>query len=114
MLSEFLPAALAAFQAKDVGLAHPEVRAVPAAAPTTAAAAALSKVRLRSLLRKAGRYGIGEPRVPVAQESLGTEAVADHEQRPARPARGRLAPPACLHYGASRSPAVDLARTAAA
>ncbi|MDQ1031679.1 transposase [Streptomyces umbrinus] len=55
LLREFFPSALAAFQVKNVGLAHPEARAVLAAAPTPAAAAALSKARLRSLLRKAGR-----------------------------------------------------------
>jgi transposase len=55
LLREYFPAALTAFQVKHVGLASPEARTVLTAAPTPAAAARLSKARLRSLLVKAGR-----------------------------------------------------------
>jgi transposase len=55
LLREFFPAALTAFQIKHVGLASPEARAILAAAPTPAAAARLTKTRLRTLLTKAGR-----------------------------------------------------------
>ena len=55
LLREYFPAALTAFQVKHVGLASPEARTVLAAAPTPAAAARLTKTRLRSLLIKAGR-----------------------------------------------------------
>ena len=55
ILREYFPAALTAFHVKHVGLASPEARAVLAAAPTPAAAARLTKARLRSLLTKSGR-----------------------------------------------------------
>jgi transposase len=55
LLREYFPAALTAFQVKHIGLASPEARTVLAAAPTPAAAAKLTKPRLRSLLIKAGR-----------------------------------------------------------
>jgi transposase len=55
LLREYFPAALTAFQVKHVGLASPEARTVLAAVPTPAAAARLTKTRLRSLLIKAGR-----------------------------------------------------------
>lgn len=55
LLREYFPAALAAFQVKHVGLASREARVVLAAAPTPAAAARLTKARLRTLLTKAGR-----------------------------------------------------------
>ena len=55
LLREYFPAALVAFQVKHIGLASPEARTVLAAASTPAAAAKLSKPRLRSLLIKAGR-----------------------------------------------------------
>ena len=55
LLREYFPAALTAFHVKHIGLASPEARTVLAAAPTPAAAAKLSKARLRTLLAKAGR-----------------------------------------------------------
>ena len=55
VLREFYPAALQAFQVKHIGLASPEARAILTAAPTPAAAAQLSKARLTSLLKRAGR-----------------------------------------------------------
>jgi transposase len=54
-LKQYFPAALAAFQVRGVGLDSREARAVLAAAPDPAAAAKLSRARLASVLRKAGR-----------------------------------------------------------
>jgi transposase len=55
VLREFYPAALEAFQVKHIGLASVEARAVLGAAPTPTAAAKLSKARLTTLLKRAGR-----------------------------------------------------------
>ncbi|GIF09931.1 IS110 family RNA-guided transposase [Actinoplanes siamensis] len=54
-LKQYFPAALAAFQVRGVGLDSRESRAVLAAAPNPMLAAALTKLQLRSVLRKSGR-----------------------------------------------------------
>jgi transposase len=54
-LREYFPGFLAAFAAARGGITRPEARAVLAAAPTPAAAAALTLTQLRSLLKEAGR-----------------------------------------------------------
>ncbi|MGO4426428.1 transposase, partial [Streptomyces sp. MCAF7] len=54
-LKQYFPAALAAFQVRGIGLDSREARAVLAAAPDPVAAARLTRVQLRSLLRKSGR-----------------------------------------------------------
>jgi transposase len=54
-LKQYFPAALAAFQVRGIGLDSREARAVLAAAPDPTVAASLTKAKLRSLLRKAGR-----------------------------------------------------------
>jgi transposase len=54
-LREYFPGFLAAFAAARGGIMRPEARAILAAAPTPAAAAALTLAQLRSLLAKAGR-----------------------------------------------------------
>src|ERR1700751_1401343 len=54
-LREYFPGFLAAFAAARGGIMRPEARAVLAAAPTPADAAALTLAQLRGLLRKAGR-----------------------------------------------------------
>ena len=64
LLREYYPAILAAFADKRDGLLRREARAILAAAPTPAAAAALTKPQLRALLKRAGR-----------QRALDTEAV---------------------------------------
>ena len=46
---------MTAFHVKHIGLASPEARTILAAAPTPAAAARLTKARLRALLVKSGR-----------------------------------------------------------
>jgi transposase len=56
LLKDFYPAALAAFaELPSGGLARADARTILAAAPTPAAAAKLTPVRLRRLLAKAGR-----------------------------------------------------------
>jgi transposase len=54
-LREYFPGFLAAYAAARGGITRPEARAVLAAAPTPAAAAALTLAQLRGLLKKAGR-----------------------------------------------------------
>ncbi|MFC9494997.1 IS110 family transposase [Streptomyces sp. NPDC056982] len=54
-LKQYFPAALAAFQVRGIGLDSREARTVLAAAPEPTAAAQLTRVKLRSLLRKIGR-----------------------------------------------------------
>jgi transposase len=54
-LREYYPAFLAAFAGTRGGILRPEARAVLAAAPTPADAAALILTQLRALLKKAGR-----------------------------------------------------------
>lgn len=54
-LREFYPAILAAFADKREGICSPEARTILAAAPTSTAAARLTRRRLQSLLRQAGR-----------------------------------------------------------
>jgi transposase len=55
LLREYYPGVLAAFADKRDGLLRPEARALLAAAPTPATGAALTKPRLRALLKRAGR-----------------------------------------------------------
>ena len=55
VLREYFPAALRAFAVKHVGLASAEARTILAAAPTPTAAARLTKAKLRTLLKQAGR-----------------------------------------------------------
>jgi transposase len=55
LLREYYPAILSAFADKRGGLLRPEARTILAAAPTPAAAAALTKTQLRALLKRAGR-----------------------------------------------------------
>ncbi len=54
-LREFYPAILAAFAEKREGICSPEARTILAAAPTPTAAARLTRRRLQSLLKQAGR-----------------------------------------------------------
>src|ERR1700746_2253194 len=54
-LREYYPGFLAAFADLKGGITRPEARVILAAAPTPAAAAALTLAQLRSLLKKAGR-----------------------------------------------------------
>ena len=63
-LREYFPGFLAAFGSARGGITRPEARAVLAAAPTPADAGRLTKARLASLLRKAGRSAASKPRPP--------------------------------------------------
>ena len=90
-LREYFPGFLAAFTGLDGGITRPEARAVLAAAPTPAAAAALTLAQLRSLLRRAGRQrGIDAEaarlrqafrqqqmrQLPLVEQAMGTQARA--------------------------------------
>jgi transposase len=90
-LREYYPAFLAAFTGARGGITRPEARAILAAAPTPAAAAALTLTQLRSLLRKAGRSrgidaeaarlreafrGPQMHQLPLVEDAMGRQAVA--------------------------------------
>src|SRR5512135_1969987 len=90
-LREYYPAFLAAFGAARGGITRPEARAVLAAAPTPAGAAALTLAQLRALLRKAGRSrgidaeaarlreAFGAPQMrqlPLVEQAMGRQALA--------------------------------------
>ncbi|MFF2619869.1 IS110 family transposase [Kitasatospora sp. NPDC058046] len=55
LLREYYPAAQAAFQHKQSGLARPDARTILTAAPTPGQAARLSLAQLRSALKRSGR-----------------------------------------------------------
>jgi transposase len=90
-LHEYYPGFLAAFGAARGGIMRPEARAVLAAAPTPADAAALTLAQLRGLLRKAGRsrgidteatrlheaFRTGQMRqLPLVEQAMGRQALA--------------------------------------
>jgi transposase len=90
-LREYYPAFLAAFGAARGGIMRPEARAVLAAAPTPAGAAALTLAQLRGALKKAGRSrGIEAEatrlreafrapqmrQLPLVEQAMGTQALA--------------------------------------
>jgi transposase len=90
-LREYFPAFLAAFTPVKGGIMRPEARAVLAAAPTPAAAAALTLTQLRALLKKAGRsrgldteatrlrdaFRISQMRqLPLVEQAMGRQTLA--------------------------------------
>ncbi len=90
-LREYFPGFLAAFADARGGIARPEARAVLAAAPTPAAAAALTLTQLRALLKKAGRsrgidteatrlrdaFRVPQMRQPrLVEDAMGRQAIA--------------------------------------
>ena len=90
-LREYYPGFLAAFADARGGITRPEARAILAAAPAPAAAAALTPARLRALLRKAGRSrGIDAEatrlrdafaaeqmrQLPLVEQAMGRQALA--------------------------------------
>jgi transposase len=90
-LREYYPGFLAAFGDNRGGILRPEARAILAAAPTPAAAAALTLTQLRALLRKAGRsrgidaeatrlrqaFRAGQMRqLPLVEQAMGRQALA--------------------------------------
>ncbi|HEX3962885.1 MAG TPA: IS110 family transposase [Trebonia sp.] len=90
-LREYFPAFLAAFGSARGGITRPEARAVLAAAPTPADAARLTRARLASLLRKAGRQrgieaeaarlhaALGQEQMrqlPLVEQAMGRQALA--------------------------------------
>ncbi|GAA3517187.1 hypothetical protein GCM10023075_79630 [Streptosporangium album] len=91
LLREYFPAALKAFQVKNIGLTSHEARAVLQAAHTPAAAANLTVRRLHSVLRSSGRQRNVETwverlqevfreehlrQLPLVEEALGRQAQA--------------------------------------
>ena len=90
-LREYFPGFLAAFAAARGGIMRPEARTILAAAPTPAAAAALTTNELRNLLTKAGRRrGIDTEatrlrdafqtqqmrQLPLAEDAMGRQTLA--------------------------------------
>ena len=90
-LREYYPGFLAAFAAAKGGITRPEARAVLAAAPTPAQAAALTVAQLRALLRQAGRtrgidaeaarlreaFQVPQMRqLPLVEQAMGRQALA--------------------------------------
>jgi transposase len=90
-LREYYPGFLAAFAEAKGGIMRPDARAVLAAAPTPAGAAALTPAQLRGLLRKAGRSrGIDTEaarlreafrapqmrQLPLVEQAMGRQALA--------------------------------------
>jgi transposase len=90
-LREYYPGFLAAFADARGGITRPEARAILAAAPTPATAAALTLAQLRSLLKKGGRSrGIDTEaarlrdafrtqqmrQLPLVEDAMGRQAVA--------------------------------------
>jgi transposase len=90
-LREYFPGFLAAFAAARGGILRPEARTILAAAPTPAAAVALTTNELRSLLTKAGRRrGIDTEatrlreafdaeqmrQLPLVEDAMGRQALA--------------------------------------
>jgi transposase len=90
-LREYFPGFLAAFADARGGITRPGARAVLAAAPTPAAAAALTLTQLRALLKKAGRsrgidteatrlrdaFRVPQMRQPrLVEDAMGRQAIA--------------------------------------
>jgi transposase len=90
-LREYFPGFLAAFAGARGGILRPEARAILAAAPTPAAAAALTQAQLRGLLKKAGRsrgidteatrlreaFRAGQMRqLPLVEDAMGRQSLA--------------------------------------
>jgi len=90
-LREYFPGFLAAFGTARGGITRPEARVILAAAPTPADAARLTRARLASLLRKAGRqrgidaeaarlhaaFGQEQMRqLPLVEQAMGRQALA--------------------------------------
>jgi transposase len=90
-LREYYPGFLAAYAAARGGITRPDARAVLAAAPTPADAAALTLTQLRALLKKAGRSrGIDTEatrlrgafrteqmrQLPLVEQAMGRQALA--------------------------------------
>jgi transposase len=74
-LREYFPGFLAAFAGLRDGILRPEARVILAAAPTPAAAARLTRVRLRCLLAKAGRRRNIDAHTGRLRDALTTEQM---------------------------------------
>jgi hypothetical protein len=105
-LREYFPGFLAAFADARGGITRPEARAILAAAPTPAAAAALTPAQLRSLLTKAGRSRGINTEAARLRDALPDEADAPAPARRRRhgPPGRRPAPPAGRRLHQRRGP----------
>jgi hypothetical protein len=110
-LMQYFPAALAAFQVKGVGLGSREARAVLAVAAEPITAAKLTKTRLSSLLRKAGR----QRNIDAWADRLHTIFGGDylHQLPLIEAAMGRQTKALVLQLDAACRAADDLAEAAA-
>ncbi|MFC5754315.1 IS110 family transposase [Actinomadura rugatobispora] len=107
LLREFFPAALHAFQVKNVGLTSCEARAVLTAAPTPTGAAKLTKTQLRAALRRAGRQRNLDRRAEELQAVLRQEHL--HQLPMIEAALGQQARALLLQLDAACQAADDLA-----
>lgn len=110
-LKQYFPAALAAFQVRGIGLDSREARAVLAAAADPTVAASLTKARLRSLLRKAGRQRNIEPWADRLREIFTGECL--HQLPLVEQAMGRQTQALVRQLDAACNAADDLAEAAA-
>jgi hypothetical protein len=85
------PGVLAAFADKRDGLLRPEARALLAAAPTPTTGAALTKPRLRALLKRAGRQRGLDAEAARIQTALRTPQLRQL-RRSKTPSAGRPSP----------------------
>ncbi|WP_328601329.1 IS110 family RNA-guided transposase [Actinomadura physcomitrii] len=89
LLREYYPAFLAAFRDARGGIVRPEARAILAAAPTPAAAAAMSVQQIADLLRQAGRQRGVTARAARIHQALTSEHL--RQPSPVEQAMGRRA-----------------------
>ncbi|WP_425824645.1 IS110 family transposase [Streptomyces fractus] len=110
-LKQYFPAALAAFQVRGIGLDSREARMVLAAAPEPTTAARLTRVKLRSLLRKSGR----QRNIDTWTERLRTVFTDDylHQLPLVEQAMGRQTAALVAQLDAACRAADDLAEAAA-
>jgi transposase len=110
-LKQYFPAALEAFQVRGIGLDSREARAVLAVASDPTTAAALTKARLRSVLRGCGRQRNIEAWADRLQGIFATEVL--HQLPLVEAAMGRQTQALVLQLDAACRAADDLAEAAA-
>jgi transposase len=110
-LREYFPGFLAAFADARGGIMRPEARAILAAAPAPAAAAALTAAQLRALLRKSGRSRGIDAEAARLRAALGAEQM--HQLPLVEQAMGRQALALLRHLDAACASAADLEQATA-
>ena len=111
-LTQYFPGALQAFAVRGIGLDTREARAVLAAAPDPTQAAALTKARLRSLLRGCGRQRNIDAWADRLHAIFAAEVL--HQLPLIEAAMGRQTQALVLQLNAACRAADDLAEAAAA